>query len=417
MIMKEQSDFDFERFKQEAMEGLYSGKKATGTDGIFAPLMKHLLESMLEGELNNHLDEEKASGTSNRRNGKSRKTVRSLSSGSFELETGRDREGSFEPKIVPKRQLIITEELEGNVLSMYARGMSTRSISDYIREMYSMEISANEISRITDSVLPAVNEWRSRPLEAVYPFVFLDCMHYKVRHNGTVENRAIYHILGVGMDGRKDLIGLYLSENEGAKFWLSVLTDLKQRGVEDILIACIDGLKGFPEAIEAVFPKTRVQLCVVHQIRSSMRYVPDRGKKLVMEDLKPVYKAVNAEQGYEKLLEFEEKWGKKYPLTAKSWLQNWDNLSTFFEYGDDVPRVIYTTNPIEGMHRQVRKITKTKGAFTSEQALLKLLYLVIREITKKWTMPLQNWGLTISQLYIKFEDRLRLDQRGLLGIG
>lgn len=411
--MKEKTPFDFERFKQEAMEGLYAGKKAGGTDGVFAPLMKHLLESMLAGELENHLEEEKASGVSNRRNGKSKKTVRSMSGGSFELETGRDREGSFEPKIVPKRQLLITEELEGNVLSMYARGMGTRAISDYIREMYSMEISATEISRITDSVLPAVTEWRNRPLDAVYPFVFLDCMHYKIRHNGSVETRAVYNILGVDIDGRKDLIGLYLSESEGAKFWLSVLTDLKQRGVEDILIACIDGLKGFPEAIASVFPKTRVQLCIVHQIRSSMKYVTDKEKKAVMQDLKPVYKAVNAEQGYERLLEFEEKWGKKYPLTVSSWQQNWDNLSTFFEYDGDVRRVIYTTNPIEGMHRQVRKITKTKGAFTSEQALLKLMYLVIREITKKWTMPIHNWGLTISQLFIKFGDRLRLGENSV----
>lgn len=411
--MKEKSPFDFERFKQEAMEGLYAGKKAGGTDGVFAPLMKHLLESMLDGELENHLEEERASGQSNRRNGKSKKTVRSMSGGSFELETGRDREGSFEPKIVPKRQLIITEELEGNVLSMYARGMGTRAISDYIREMYAMEISATEISRITDSVLPAVAEWRNRPLDAVYPFVFLDCMHYKIRHNGAVETRAVYNILGVDIDGRKDLIGLYLSESEGAKFWLSVLTDLKQRGVEDILIACIDGLKGFPEAIESVFPETRVQLCIVHQIRSSMKYVPDKEKKAVMQDLKPVYKAVNAEQGYERLLEFDEKWGAKYPLTSRSWQQNWDNLSTFFEYDGDVRRVIYTTNPIEGMHRQVRKITKTKGAFTSEQALLKLMYLVVREITKKWTMPIHNWGLTISQLYIKFGDRLRLGENSV----
>lgn len=408
MLMKEKEPFDFDRFKEEAMEGLYSGKKAGGTDGVFAPLMKHLLESMLEGELASHLEEGKASGQINRRNGKSRKTVRSLSGGSFELETGRDRDGTFDPKIVPKRQLIITEELEGHVLSMYARGMGTRTISDYVREMYAMEISATEISRITDAVLPQITEWRNRPLDAVYPFVFLDCMHYKIRHNGTVETRAVYNILGVDIEGRKDLIGLYLSESEGAKFWLSVLTDLKQRGVEDILIACIDGLKGFPEAIASVFPNTRVQLCVVHQIRSSMKYVPDKEKKAVMEDLKPVYKAVNAEQGYERLLEFEEKWGGKYPLTVKSWLQNWDNLSTFFEYGEDVRKVIYTTNPIEGMHRQVRKITKTKGAFTSEQALLKLMYLVIREIIKKWTMPLQNWGLTISQLYIKFGDRLKL---------
>ncbi|GEJ45957.1 hypothetical protein CRS_25650 [Chryseobacterium sp. ON_d1] len=293
---------------------------------------------------------------------------------------------------------------------MYAKGMSTRAISDFIRGMYAMEISATEISRITESVMPAVNEWRSRPLEAVYPFVFLDCMHYKVRQNGTVESRAIYNILGIGMDGRKDLIGLYSSENEGAKFWLSVLTDLKQRGVEDILIACIDGLKGFPEAIEAIFPKTKVQLCIVHQIRSSMHYVTEKDKKAVIEDLKPIYKAVNEEMGYEKLLVFEEKWGKKYPIAAKSWLDNWINLSTFFEYDEQVRKTIYTTNPIEGMHRQIRKVTKSKGAFSSEQALMKLLFLIIKDISKKWTMPVHNWGLTISQLYIKFGDRLKLDK-------
>ena len=408
--MKEKDPFDFERFKAEAMQGLYEGKSLSPNDGVLAPLMKHLLESMMDGELENHLNEEKASGNSNRRNGKTKKTVRGLNTGTFELETGRDRSGTFEPKVVPKRQSIITEQLEGHVLSMYAKGMSTRAISEFIREMYAMEISATEISRITESVLPAVNEWRSRPLEAVYPFVFLDCMHIKVRQNGTVESRAIYNILGVGMDGRKDLIGLYSSENEGAKFWLSVLTDLKQRGVEDILIACIDGLKGFPEAIEAIFPKTKIQLCIVHQIRTSMRYVTEKDKKLVMEDLKPVYKAVNEEIGYENLLSFEEKWGKKYPLAAKSWMDNWTNLSTFFEYEDQVRKIIYTTNPIEGMHRQIRKIIKSKGAFSSEQALMKLMYLIIKDIAKKWTMPMHNWGLTISQLYIRFGDRLKLDR-------
>ncbi|WKK57587.1 IS256 family transposase [Sphingobacterium sp. BN32] len=408
--MKEQTPFDFERFKAEALQGLSEGKSLSPNDGVLAPLMKHLLESMLSGEMDNHLEEEKASGNSNRRNGKTKKTVRGPHTGTFELETSRDRSGTFEPKIVPKRQLIITEQLEGHVLSMYAKGMSMRGISDFIREMYAMEISATEISRITESVMPAVNEWRSRPLEAVYPFVFLDCMHYKVRQNGTVESRAIYNILGIGMDGRKDLIGLYSSEHEGAKFWLSVLTDLKQRGVEDILIACIDGLKGFPEAIEAIFPKTRIQLCVVHQIRSSIRYVTDKDKREVIADMKPIYRAVNEEMGYENLLLFEEKWGKKYPLAVKSWLENWVNLSTFFEYDQHIRKIIYTTNPIEGMHRQIRKITKTKGAFNSEQALLKLMYLIIRDISKKWTMPAHNWALTISQLYIKFGDRIRLDK-------
>ncbi|MNX03158.1 Transposase, Mutator family [compost metagenome] len=401
-----QEEFDFESFKKEAIAGLYSGKKMTGTDGVLAPMMKHFLESMMSGELEHHLAQDKLNEQINRKNGKTKKTVRSLSAGSFELETGRDRLGTFEPKIVPKRQLIITDELEGNILSMYAMGMSTRAMRDYVQEMYAMEISPAEISRITDSVLPAVQEWRNRPLETVYPFVFLDCMFFKVRMNGAVETRAIYNILGVDIEGKKDVLGLYSSENEGAKFWLGVLTDLKKRGVEDIMIACIDGLKGFPEAVEAVFPKTRVQLCVVHQIRSSMRYVPDRDKKAVMEDMKPIYKANNEEQGYERLLAFEEKWAKKYPLTCKSWLDNWLNLSAFFEYDEVVRKIIYTTNPIEGVHRQIRKITKTKGAFPSEQTLMKLMYLVIQNISKKWTMPIHNWGMALSQLYVKFGDRI-----------
>ncbi len=388
------------------MAGLSSGKKMTGSEGVLAPLLKHLLESALDGELAHHLSQSKAAGQPNRKNGKTSKTVRSLSSGEFELESSRDRLGTFEPKIIPKRQLIITEELEGHVLSMYARGMSTRSISDYVRDMYAMEISAAEISRITDSVLPAVQEWRSRPLDAVYPFVFLDCIHYKVRVNGAVEGRAIYSILGVDIEGKKDLLGLYIAENEGAKFWLSVLTDLKKRGVADLLIACIDGLKGFPEAIEAVFPETRIQLCIVHQIRNSLRYVPDKDKKAVMADIKPIYNAINEEQGYERLLEFEQKWEKKYPLSCKSWLDNWLNLSAFFEYDTDIRKIIYTTNPIEGVHRQLRKITKSKGAFTSDQALLKLMYLIVKDISRKWTMPIHNWGITFSQLYIKFGDRI-----------
>ena len=403
--MKE--EFDFEGFKEEAMKGLYAGKKMGGTDGVFAPMLKHLLESMLEGELDHHLQESKASGESNRRNGKTKKTVRSLQSGHFELESGRDRNGTFEPKIVAKRQLIITEELESNVLAMYARGMSTRDISNYIKEMYAMDISATEISNITDKVIPAMTEWRNRPLESIYPFIFLDCMHFKVKENGSVQSRAVYNILGINREGKKELLGVYLSENEGAKFWLSVLSELRQRGVEDILVACVDGLKGFPEAIESVYPKTQIQLCIVHQIRTSLRYVPEKDKKAVVADLKPIYQAVNQEQGYEKLLEFEDKWGKKYPLSVKGWLDNWVNLSTYFEYSPEIRRAIYTTNAIEAMHRQVRKVTKSKGAFTSDQALLKLFYLVIQEITKKWTMPIHNWGLTMQQLHIKFGDRIK----------
>jgi putative transposase len=413
-------NFDYERFKEDAIQGLSEGKKWGGADGVFGPMLKHLLESMLEGELNSHLAENKAAGVSNRRNGKAKKTVRSLNSGHLEIESSRDREGTFVPKIIPKRQLIITSELEDKVLAMYAKGMSTRDISGFILEMYAMEISATEISHITDSVIPMLNEWRTRPLEAVYPFVFLDCIHYKVRENGTVKSRAIYSILGVNREGKKELLGVYVSENEGAKFWLSVLTDLKQRGVEDILIACIDGLKGFPEAIEAVFPRTRVQLCIVHrraapQIRTTLRFVADKDKKEVAADLKPVYKAVNAERGFEMLLDFETKWGQKYPLAVRSWVENWDNLSAFFEYDTDIRRTIYTTNAIEGMHRQIRKVTKTKGAFTSDMALLKLYYLAVMDIAKKWTLPLRNWALTMSQLYIKFGDRLRIDEKAFIG--
>lgn len=411
--MESREEFDFESFKKEAVAGLSSGKKMSGSDGVLAPLLKHLLESVLEGELDHHLADSRAKGQKNRRNGKTSKTVRSLSAGEFDLESSRDRLSTFEPKIIPKRQLIITEELEGHVLSMYARGMSTRSISDYVQQMYAMEISASEISRITDSVLPAVQEWRSRPLDALYPFVFLDCIHYKVRANGAVESRAVYTVLGINTAGKKDLLGLYTSENEGAKFWLSVLTDLKNRGVQDILIACIDGLKGFPEAIEAIFPQTRVQLCIVHQIRASLRYVSDKDKRPVMADMKPIYHAVNEEQGYQRLLEFEQKWGKKYPLSCKSWFDHWLNLSAFFEYEAAIRKVIYTTNPIEAVHRQLRKITKPKGAFTSDQALMKLMYLIIKDISEKWTMPIMNWGSAFSQLYIKFGDRILRHKNGI----
>ena len=400
-------DFDFEAFKEKAIADIYQGKKMGGPDGVFGPLLKHFLESMLDGELENHLEEEKAKGVSNRRNGKSTKTVRSMQSGSFELETSRDRNGTFEPQILPKRQLIITEQLEDNVISLYARGSSTRDIAEYIMEMYGMEISAMEISRITDKVIPAMKEWRDRPLEAIYPFVFLDCMFYKVKEQGNVVSKAVYNILGVNQEGKKELLGIYMAETEGAKFWLSVLTHLKARGVQDIIVACVDGLKGFPEAIQSVFPKTQVQLCIVHQIRNSLRFVPHKDKKLVAADLKPVYTAVNEEQGYERLLQFEEKWASKYPLAAKGWLDNWEHLSTYFDFDPHIRKAIYTTNAIEAMHRQVRKVTKTKGAFTNDQALYKLMYMAILQVSKKWTMPIQNWGLTMSQLYIKFGDRLQ----------
>jgi len=404
-------EFDFESFKAEAIKGMYAGKPLNGEKGIFAPLLKHFLESALEGELEAHLQEEKASGLSNRRNGKTSKRVKSLG-GEFDLESGRDRSGSFEPLVVPKRQVIITEELEEKVIGLYGLGMSTRDITSHIKEMYQMDISASTLSAITDKVIPAMNEWRLRPLDSVYAFVYLDCMHYKVRDGNSVVTRAVYNILGVSLDGKKDLLGMYLSESEGAKFWLSVLTDLKNRGMQDILIACIDGLKGFPEAIAAVFPKTEIQTCVVHQVRNSLRYIAEKDKKPFMVDLKTVYQALSKEEGYENLILLDEKWGKKYPVPIHSWYANWENLSTFFRFDAHIRKVIYTTNTVEGFHRQVRKVTKTKGAFTSDNALLKLVYLVVQRVSEKWTMPLRNWSLTLSQLYIMFEDRLKISLHG-----
>jgi putative transposase len=403
--MNENNDFDFESFKQEAIKGMYAGKPLNGEKGIFAPLLKHFLEAALEGELDAHLQEEKAEGLSNRRNGKTSKQVKSIA-GEFELESSRDRSGSFEPLVLPKRQVIITEELEDKVIGLYGLGLSTRDISKHIKEIYQMEISAATLSSITDKVIPAMNEWRQRALEPIYAFVYLDCMHYKVREGNAVITRAVYNILGVSLDGKKDLLGMYLSQNEGAKFWLSVLTDLKNRGLQDMLIASIDGLKGFPEAIAAIFPKTEIQTCVVHQIRNSLRYVAEKDKKPFMADLKTVYQAMSKDQGYENLVALDQKWGKKYPVPVQSWYNNWENLSTFFKYDAQIRKVIYTTNTVEGFHRQVRKVTKTKGAFTSDTALLKLVYLAVLKISEKWTMPLHNWNLTISQLYIMFEDRI-----------
>ena len=405
--MNEQNGFDFEGFKAEAIKGMYAGKPLNGEKGIFAPLLKHFLESALEGELEAHLQEEKAEGIANRRNGKASKKVKSIS-GEFELESGRDRAGSFEPLVLPKRQVIITEELEEKVIGLYGLGLSTRDISKHIKELYQMDISSSTLSSITDKVVPAMNEWRTRSLESVYAFVYLDCMHYKVREGSGVITRAVYNILGVSLDGKKELLGMYLSESEGAKFWLSVLTDLKNRGMQDMLIACVDGLKGFPEAIAAIFPKTEVQTCVVHQIRNSLRYIAEKDKKAFMADLKPVYQAVSKEQGYENLITLDEKWGKKYPVPVSSWYNNWENLSTFFKFDAHIRKVIYTTNSVEGFHRQVRKVTKTKGAFTSDNALLKLVYLVVQNVSEKWTMPLHNWNLTLSQLFIMFEDRIKL---------
>jgi transposase-like protein len=294
-------------------------------------------------------------------------------------------------------------------------GMSMRDIASHIEEMYHMELSAQTLSTITDKVIPLVKEWQQRPLESIYTLVWLDCMHYKVRDEGKVVSRAIYNILGVNTAGRKELIGMYISEAEGSKFWLAVLTDLKNRGVEDILIACIDNLKGFAEAIASIFPQTQVQTCIVHQIRNSCKYVASKDQKPFMQDLKQVYQASSKQAAEDALLELSGKWEKKYPIVIASWQNNWEKLSTYFQYTEDIRKAIYTTNTIEGFHRQVRKVTKTKGAFPSDMALMKLIYLTVQNISQKWDMPLRNWTLVLSQLSIIFGDRLKLELRNISG--
>ncbi|MEQ8882899.1 MAG: IS256 family transposase, partial [Cyclobacteriaceae bacterium] len=339
---------------------------------------------------------------------KGRKTVKS-SQGEVEIETPQDRQSSFQPQVIEKRQRILADNLEKQIIAMYGLGNSLRDIQDHISEMYDTEISTHILSDITDRVVPKVKQWQSRPLEPVYCIVWLDAMHFKVREEGKVQHKALYNILGINKEGHKEILGMYISESEGANFWLQVLTDLNNRGIKDILIACTDNLTGFSEAIHSVFPKADIQLCVIHQIRNSLKYVASKEQKIFMKDLKLVYQADTKDQAETALLDLEEKWGKKYPVVIRSWNDNWDRLSTYFEYSRPIRRLIYTTNTVEGFHRQVRKVTKTKGAFTSEVALMKLVYLVTRRIEKKWTSPLQNWGLTVQQLAIRFEGRLDLD--------
>ena len=407
-IEKEGSSFDFAEFKNKAISDMKAGKALLGKDGVFTPLMKQFLEAALEGEMSSHMATcLEDSENQNRRNGKNLKTLKSPM-GAFELETPRDREGSFEPQIVKKRQTVLNASLDNKILGLYGLGMSYQDISSHLKEMYDFDVSAGTISAVTDKLVPLIADWRSRPLEAIYPIVFLDGMYFKSREQGKVITKVVYNILGVNQDGYKEILGFYASESEGANFWLGVLNDLKQRGVQDILIACVDGLKGFPEAIKGVFPKTEVQLCIVHQVRNSLKYVASKNQKEFMKDLKEVYQAPNKDAAEYNLLKLEEKWVVKYPMVIKSWQSNWEHLSHYFHYSGEIRKLIYTTNAIEGFHRQVRKYTKTKGAFTSESALFKLIYCAIQKIGEKWTTPLQNWALTISQLHIYFDGRLQL---------
>jgi transposase-like protein len=385
-----------------ALQALREGKDLTGKDGVLTPLIKQLTEAAMQAELDAHLDQDE---TPNRKNGSSSKTVKTIS-GSFELDTPRDRANTFEPQLVKKHQTQLTDELERKIIALFSLGTSYQDIRSHIADMYGISVSNGTISAVTDKLLPELQAWRERDLEPVYPILWLDAIHYKIKENGRYVSKAVYTILALNIEGKKELLGLYLSDQEGAHHWLSVLTDLHNRGVEDILIACVDGLKGFPEAIETIYPHTEIQHCVIHQIRNSIKYVASKNQKAFMADLKCVYKAATLNAAEIALDELDAKWGDKYPMVIKSWRSKWPTLSNYFKYPADVRTAIYTTNAVEAVHRQFRKLTKTKGGFANENSLLKLLYAGILKASERWTHPIQNWNLTLAQLTIHFPDRL-----------
>ena len=372
-------------------------------------LFKDTIQKVLEAEMDTHLGYEKHDSTGdysgNSRNGYSKKTVQTQM-GKTELKVPRDRNGEFEPQIIKKYETT-ANELEEQIIAMYAKGMSTRDIEDHMRDIYGVEVSPTMVSKVTDKVMPMIAEWQARPLDRVYPIVFLDAIHFKVRKDNRIINKAAYSVLAVNINGQKEVLGIWIGENESASFWLGVCNDLKNRGVEDILIACKDGLSGFSEAINTVFPRTRIQLCVIHQIRNSMKYVSYKEQRVVLADLKKVYQALTLEEAEYAFEEFKDKWGKKHPIIIKSWENNWLELTTYFDYPYEIRKIIYTTNIIEGYHRQLRKVTKTKTAYPTDDALRKIIYLATDSISRKWTMPIREWRSCISQLAIYFGDRLQ----------
>jgi len=379
-----------------------------GKNGAIKKLIKSSLENMLDEELSDHLGYEKHSpegnNSGNSRNGKTHKSIKT-DEGMIDLEIPRDRNSSFDPVIVKKYEKTLGP-IEDKIISMYAKGMTTRDIQSHVEEMYGLEVTATTISRITDSIIAHAKEWQSRPLEAIYPIVFFDAIHYKVREDGKVLSKAAYTCLAIDIEGQKDMLGIWVGQAEGANYWLGIMTELKNRGVQDILIAAVDGLKGFPEAIESVFPGCEVQQCIIHQIRHTIRFVASKNQKEFMKDLKLIYQAPTEEAGLLNLEKLDEKWGDKYPFPIKSWRNNWDNLSVFFKYPAELRKMIYTTNAVENLHRQFRKVTKNRSVFPSDESLTKMIYLAYRDIAKKWNATLPNWGMIISQLSIRFEERL-----------
>lgn len=374
-------------------------------------LFKDTLQEIFEAEMEEHLGYQKhdnaGDNSGNSRNGYSKKTIKSRF-GESEISIPRDRNGEFEPRII-KKYATTSNQLEEQIVAMYAKGMSTRDIEDHIKDIYGVDISANTVSKITDKIIPLITEWQSRPLERVYPIVYLDAIHFKVRKDNRIINKAAYSVLGITMDGLKDILGIWIGENESASFWLGVCNDLKNRGVEDILIACKDGLSGFSEAVSSVFPQTEIQLCIIHQIRNSLKYVSYKEQRALMADLKKVYQALTLEEAEAAFEAFKERWGQKHPIIIRSWEKNWMELTAYFKYPYEIRRIIYTTNAIEGYHRQLRKVTKTKTAYPTDESLKKIIYLATMEISKKWNMPQRDWKKCISQFHIYFNERLNAE--------
>lgn len=401
-----------EKERKENLRNIMKGLDVKNFDDlkdVFKLMVGEMLENGLEGELDDELgyteyDYRNKEGE-NSRNGYSKKTLKT-SFGETEIKVPRDRNGEFEPQLVKKNQTTLTGDIEEKILSMYAKGMTTSDIESHIQEIYGLDCSDTTISRITDKILPVVREWQSRPLEDIYAVVFMDAIHFHVRSEGQIVKKAVYIAIGINMDGIKEVLGMWVGENESAKFWLSVMNGLKNRGLQDILIACVDGLTGFPAAIEAVYPNTEIQQCIIHQIRNTTKFVSYKDIKALMGDLKKVYAALDEQTALSELENFDEKWGNKYPKIAMSWRDNWANLSTYFKYPQEVRTLIYTTNAIEGFNRQLRKVTKNKGVFPTDDSLLKMLYLAMMDITKKWTGKRREWGQIHSQLEIFFADRL-----------
>ena len=385
-------------------------KDGKDVNAMMRDMMSVILEGALDGELEEELGYSKYDyrnkDTNNSRNGYSKKTMHT-SYGDMDVDIPRDRNGEYEPQVIKKYQNTITQDMEEKIISMYAKGMTTGDIESHFQELYGIEVSNSTISRITDKVLPLIKEWQERPLEEVYAVVYLDAIHFHVRSEGRIVKKAVYIALGIDMEGRRDVLGMYVGENESAKFWLTVLNGLKNRGVKDILIACIDGLTGFPQAIAAVFPETEIQHCIIHQIRNSTKYVSYKDLKALMADLKRVYTASTEEIARLELDAFAEKWDGKYPTISKSWNENWATLSTYFKYPEEIRKIIYTTNTVEGFNRQLRKVTKSKAVFPNDDSLLKMLYLAAMDITRKWTGRRKDWGKIQAQLMIYFEDRLK----------